>query len=150
MSHYYVFSTLLFTCVIYGFLRGGPPEKIGTAIFSAGALLSSMLQSRSADRFQSIDVGLLSVDIVGMLTFVILAIISNRFWPLWISAMQLITVFSHMPAVLQESILPWAYWRAISMWSYPMLFLLVAGTWWHQKRLKQSGRDDPWKPSLHL
>lgn len=38
----------------------------------------------------------------------------------------------------------WGYAFALAVWSYPMLFLLVLGTWNHQRRLTRSGVDKSW------
>jgi hypothetical protein len=150
MTRMVLFSLLCLLACLYSATKGGLPERFAGLLILLAYLMSVVLQDSDHLRFQNVDGGLLLVDSVLLFALIYLAIISQRFWPLWMSAMQVITVFSHFPIAIKEGILPWAYWRAISMWSYPMLFLLVAGTWWHQKRLKQSGRDDPWKPSLHL
>jgi hypothetical protein len=124
---------------------GGKPEKIVAIVYFLGSILSAIMQGMSKLNYSHLELGVLIVDLVGLGIFIWLAIVSNRFWPIWMSAMQIITVLSHLPVAIRADVIPWAYWRAISLWSYPMLLLLAMATYWHQKRLKELGADPCWK-----
>jgi hypothetical protein len=130
---------------LYGIVRGGLPERIAGILLAAAYVLSILFQNASPGRFLGVDWGVYSVDMLLLVCLVYLACVAQRFWPLWMSAMQAISVLSHLPTAIKAGVLPWAYWKAISLWSYPMLLLLIAATHWHQQRIKLNGADPSWK-----
>lgn len=117
------------------------------AIFIPGMLLSSFAVSPLAQRFGNVEFGILLVDLVMLIAFVIMALYAERFWPLWMSAMQVIQVISHLPIIFIPELLPQAYGAVIMIWSYPMLILLAIATYRHQQRLKRYGADKSWSSS---
>jgi hypothetical protein len=41
-------------------------------------------------------------------------------------------------------VLTWHYAVIMSIWSYPILAIMVLGTWRHQQRVARSGDDPSW------
>lgn len=142
-----LFLVLWLGCCLYALLRGGAPEKIGAAIFLSAALLSMALAEPAGSRFDSVEAGVLLVDLGVLAGFMAMAIMSTRFWPIWMSGMQGVQVFSHFAIAVNATVIPWAYWNAQTLWSYPMLILLAAATSWHRLRLRTAGADPCWRRS---
>ncbi|HYD35969.1 MAG TPA: hypothetical protein VEA60_00025, partial [Allosphingosinicella sp.] len=69
---------------------------------------------------------------------------AERFWPLWAIALHLIGTAGHVVKAMDPLVFPKAYAFVLAFWSYPMLALLVLGTWNHQKRLARNGVDKSW------
>jgi hypothetical protein len=90
---------------------------------------------------------MLAVDVALLAGLLVLASFADRFWPLWMSAMQAVAVLSHTAIALNPDVIPRGYWQAATLWSYPMLLLLAAATWSHRRRLKRAGADPFWKRS---
>lgn len=139
-----VFVSLLAAVCLYSWWQGGAPEKIGAAIFAAGSALTHAVLAAPPLRFRSVEDGVLVVDTVGFIAFLILALCANRFWTLWVTGLLGVALVGHLAKLFSPGVLPWAYHVVLSIWSYPILALIVAGTWLHQRRLKRHGRDRSW------
>jgi hypothetical protein len=144
MTRLILFLLLWLGCCLYALLRGGAPERIGAGLFLIGAVASALLQSPGASHFQGVETGVLIVDAGLLVGFVILSLFAERFWPIWMSAMQAVLTLSHLAAALNPRVLPWGYWNAETLWSYPMLLLLAFGTW-RQGRRRAMGHAPSWK-----
>ncbi len=142
-----VFVTLLAVCCLYAGWRGGPPERIGAAIYAASAVLSHIAYVASQQRFRSLEVGILVVDIVVFLAFLLLSLRANRFWTLWVTGLLGVAIVGHVAMQASPHILPYAYRFVMSVWSYPILALIAGGTWLHQRRLRLHGADNAWSRS---
>jgi cytochrome c-type biogenesis protein CcmH/NrfF len=59
----------------------------------------------------------------------------------------LIGTAGHTVKLVDPVVIPRAYAFVLALWSYPMLLLLVAGTWNHQRRLARFGVDKSWSSS---
>jgi len=55
--------------------------------------------------------------------------VSSRFWPLWAAGLQLTVSMSHMMKGIDLALMPKAYAAAAVFWSYPILLIIVVGTW---------------------
>ena len=141
------YLALLIGCSIYAIGWGGAPERIGMAIVASNAVLSFVAVSAPAVRFRGVEVGVFSVDVVAFLLFAALAMRANRFWPIWVSALLGLGVVGHLAMSLHPRVIPWAYAVVLSIWSYPILLLIVAGTVGHRRRLKRNGADPSWTHS---
>jgi hypothetical protein len=128
--------------------KGGAPERIASATLLIAATLSLFVRQPVATQFQSIETGVFIVDLGLLGVMVALAILSERFWPLWMAAMAAIAALTHVSMLLKLDLMAWAYWRSQALWSYPMQLLLALATWRHQSRLKRFGVDRCWRPSF--
>ncbi|MEO0439823.1 MAG: hypothetical protein AAF067_02990 [Pseudomonadota bacterium] len=147
MTRMQFFLTLFFLTNAYAAVWGGKPERIAVAIFVPGFLFTTLLFSPLTQRFGNVEFEVMLVDLAMLIAFVTMALYAERFWPLWMSAMQAIQVISHLPIIFIPELLPQAYGAVIIVWSYPMLFLLAIGTWRHQQRLRKFGADRSWSSS---
>jgi hypothetical protein len=139
-----VYFTLLFFCCGYAFLRGGPPERVCSVIIIAGAAISAFILPTPGGRFEHLEVGIFAVDAAMLCGFIAIALCAQRYWPLWMSSMQLVAVASHSAGLLLSYRLPWAYAVAIAFWSYPMLIMLAWGTARHRGRVRRFKWDPSW------
>ena len=94
-----------------------------------------------AHRYSSIELGVLIVDSVTFLACTYVALRSDRFWPLWVSGLQLITVMAHFMKAIDSDLFPQAYAAAGRFWSYPILLILAIGTYRTDKKAR--------KPAAH-
>jgi len=123
------------------------PEWIGTSIIVVGSLLTFAALSSAATIYRSVEVGVFLVDVAALLAFLALALRAERLWPLCVTALQVIGIAGHAVKLVDPQIFPWAYAFALRFWGYPMIFLLVLGTWNHQRRLAKFGVDKSWSTS---
>lgn len=144
MAVNYVFTILLVACTAYAFLHGGTPERVGAAIYAAGSVATWLVVSAPPIRFRGVEIGVFIVDACVFLGFVLLALRANRFWPIWVSALVGLGIAGHLAMLLHPQVIPWAYAVVLSIWSYPILATMTAGTWLHRRRMLRNGADPSW------
>ena len=135
------FRILLVLVVLYAFLRGGRDERIAGALCLVGAILSKVAVSPLAERYSEMEMGVLLVDISLLIGFVVIALRSERFWPLWIAGLQLTTLVGHFLKAMNEELFYRSYGAAIGVWSYPILLILLVGTWRSYRYRNPSDED---------
>jgi hypothetical protein len=142
-----IFYAILALCCLYAAFRGGPPERIGAAIFLGAAILTTAALSAPSARWGTVEAGVFAVDVVMLAALIGLALSAERLWPLWVTALQLIGTAGHAAKLASPEVIREAYAFVMAFWSYPMLSLLVFGTWSHQRRLAKFGVDRSWSSS---
>lgn len=147
MVHPFVYLILLVACCAYAGLRGAAPERIGAAILATGSVLTYAVPSSNAIDYTSVEIGIFLVDVATALAFTTLALLANRYWPLWVAALQIIGTAGHAVKLADPETIRRAYAFALIFWSYPMLLLIALGTWRHHQRLVRSGVDESWLSS---
>ena len=75
--------------------------------------------------------------------FTYVALRSDRFWPLWISGLQLTTSVGHVLKAIDSHLVPFAYGAALRVWSYPILIILAVAVWRGQRRMRLVNIHDP-------
>ena len=113
---------------------GGIDEKL-----TASALMVATVASNLADTtaFVRTETGMLVVDGLLFLGLVVLALRSDRFWPMWAAAFQLVGTMFHFASMTETGDFAWAYYIALIFWSYPVMIALGVGTWFegrHRRR----------------
>jgi hypothetical protein len=134
-----IYWTILLLICAYAFWRGRSDERVAAATCLAASLIQILVISPTAHRYSEVEVGVMLVDLGVLAIFVVIALQSSRFWPLWIAGLQLTTIVGHVLKAVQLNLLPLAYAGALRFWSYPILLIVAIGTWRsHQRRLQGS------------
>lgn len=128
LSPFNYFIVLGAVCA-YAILYGRRDERFTALICIAATLATKIAISPFAVRYSTIEFGVALVDIGAFFAFTGVALRSDRFWPLWIAGLQLTTTISHMLKGIESSLMPQAYAAAGRLWVYPILLILVIGTW---------------------
>ena len=131
------FRILLALVVLYALLRGSRDERHVALICLVGAVLTTLVLSPLAERFESVETPVMLVDLAVLAGFIAVALRSERFWPLWISGLQLTTIMGHVLKEVDLDLLPRAYGAALNFWAYPIVLILAIGTWRTQRRLNR-------------
>lgn len=142
--NFLVYYFLLLSCWGYALWRGGAPERIGTTILVVFSLLTTVAISSADASYTSVETGVLVVDLICSAAFLALAMRADRFWPLWVAALQILGTAGHGIKFVDPEILRRTYAIFIIVWSYPMIALFVVGTWRHRARVARFGFDNPW------
>jgi hypothetical protein len=134
MARLIVYYLLLFGACGYAFWRGKAEARIVATAFFVGSFATIAMHSRLRGGYSSLETGVFVVDLVCLLLFTYAALISDRFWPLWVSGLQLTTSFGHVMKMVDSDLLPIAYAAALRFWGYPILIILAIGVWRAQRR----------------
>jgi hypothetical protein len=139
-----LFYPVLLACCGYAILRGGPPERACAILMLAATALTVLATPPMGQRFAHLEFAIFLVDSCLFVGFLCVALLAHRYWPMWMSSMQLVAVLSHSTSLLASQPLPWAYAVAIQFWSYPMLLMLAWGTARHRGRTRLFDGDPAW------
>jgi hypothetical protein len=134
-----IFDTLLFGACGYAFWRGKFDARIVAAVCICANFASYALRSPISQSYSNVETGVLVVDLLTLGAFVYVALRSDRFWPLWISGLQLTTSIGHVLKAMEPDLMPMAYAAAGRAWSYPILLILLVGTWRSHRRTLTRG-----------
>ena len=134
MARIITYAALLVAVCAYAFWRGRAEERWAAGVCLTASLASVGLLGPVQLRYSGVEIGVLSVDMFTFLAFTWIALRSERFWPLWISGLQLTTSMGHLLKAIDADLLPLAYAAALRLWSYPILVILAVGTWRSHRR----------------
>jgi hypothetical protein len=132
-----LYNLLLFGACGYALWRGKVDARIVAAAFFVGNFATFALRSEGSGGYSSLEPGIFAVDLACLAAFTYAALISDRFWPLWVSGLQLTTSFGHVLKAVHSDMLPLAYAAALRFWGYPILIILAVGVWRSQQRLRR-------------
>ena len=130
-----IFLTLLLLSCGYALWRGNRDARVVAIVCCLATLATHFAIAPLRERYSSVEEGVLVVDGLTLFVFVLVALRSDRFWPLWVAGLQLTTAIGHVLKGVHIDLLPQAYGAALRFWSYPILLILVVGTFRNQQRL---------------
>ncbi len=120
------FYSALALAVGVALLRGGVPERLVAIACLLASVASPLLQQ---GMFEQPEYGIMLVDVSLLVALTVVAMTSNRFWPLWAMAFHLVGTTIHLAKIVQPTVWPWAYATAEAFWAYPVLLALLIGSW---------------------
>jgi hypothetical protein len=139
-----IFLGLMLLVCGFALWKGGLPERLVAMLFLIGAVCSMVFRVPYETRFGQMNLEIWITDFVMLVILVMVALFAERYWTIWMSSFQLVQVISHLPELLIPELLPQVHLLIISLWVYPMLLILVIGTWRHAQRTKTYGIDRSW------
>lgn len=129
-----LFNLLLFGACGYALLRGSRDARIVAIVCIVANFATVAFRGPATSSYSSVQVVVMMIDLGTLAAFTFVALTSDRFWPLWVSGLQLTTSLGHLLKGLQSDLLPFAYAAALRFWSYPILIILAVGVWRSQHR----------------
>ena len=116
--------------ILLGIFLGGRPEKIAATITMAAFASSALISNQTWD---SVEWSILTIDSIVLLIFWSISITSNKFWPYWVTELQLITVLVHLQMIISEP-LSWAYGMMSIYLSIPIVIIIGVSSLMHRGR----------------
>jgi hypothetical protein len=129
-----IYNLLLFGACGYAFFRGKADARIVAAGFFVGSFATFFLRKELSGGYTSLETGIFAIDLLCLGVFIYAALISDRFWPLWVSGLQLTTSFGHILKAIDSTLVPIAYAASLRFWGYPILLILAIGVWRAERR----------------
>jgi len=142
--HVIVFWLLLLVSCGYALWSSRKYERMAALVLIAATLLSFFGESPLKHRYVGIEITDLVVDNGVLLALVAIALVSDRFWPLWAAGLQLVDSMSHLMKAIDVDLLPKVYGAAERFWSFPILFIPLVGAWRQNRR---SGAEQTRSPT---
>ena len=135
------YLALLVVVCAYAFAAGRTDERRVAAICITASVASMAAISPLTSRYSHLEAGVFIVDLATFVGFTIVALRSERFWPLWIAGFQLTTLMSHGFMLGHVDLMPHAYAAAARVWVYPIFLIIVIGTWRGVRRRRAVNRE---------
>jgi hypothetical protein len=121
------FYYALLLCAAYASVNGGRTGKAGSAIFIV-ASITTVAAAQTNPNWAGTSLGLFAVDAGCLLALLILALMSNRFWPIWALGFQIVAVATHLATLSIPDVVPKSFQALLSFWTIPILWAMVVGT----------------------
>ena len=121
----FIFALVL--CTLYAGINGGRTGRAGAAIFIVATLLSAAAAEMNPS-WATTSYGLFAVNGGCLLARIVLALNSNRYWPIWAMGFQTVAVATHMATLWIPGFVPKSYQALLSFWAIPILWVMVMGT----------------------
>ena len=138
ITHQVIFRTLLIASCGYALWRGRKYERVAATVFITATFLSLVMHSPAQGRYHGVEMSDLIVDTGVLVAVIAIALVSDRFWPLWVAGLQLVDSMSHLLKAIDAELPPTVYGAAERFWSYPILIILFIGAWrQHRRHAKQ-------------
>jgi len=131
MSPHLYWTLLALTCA-YAWIRGSGDERFVAVVCLIASIVTAFVLAPWGQRYSHLEAGEMMVDLGVLAAFVLVALRSDRFWPLWVAGLQLTSSLAHVMKSINLELLPQAYAAATKVWSYPILLIIIVGTWRHQ------------------
>ena len=121
MLRIFLFYGLVALVLALAFRRGDWETRFAAVICLVASLLSLRLMAFD----QPVEFGVAMVDLGVLAAFVTIALRTERFWPLWVSGLQLTTFSAHALRMIEPDLVNFAYAAAMRFWSYPILAIVA-------------------------
>lgn len=126
MSMKLAFTLIVILSCGAAFWRGRAYERWTAVVLMASAAASAIVET---SKFWQPESGILLIDLALLSYLIVLALRSDRFWPLYAAGFQVIGTLVHIARFADQSVWHSAYAAANIFWSYPVLLALMVGTW---------------------
>lgn len=126
LALYLLFTILWVSTCTYAWLRGGWEGRIIAALLVL-ALLATPVAIRLAAPIASKGATLLLVDAMLLAGLVAVALRTDRYWPLWLVGLHLLSVCAEILALMEGRQLMHAYEAVQVFWTVPMQVVLAYG-----------------------
>lgn len=120
-----LFAILLIGTCAFAFLQGRTDERVAAGAMLVAAALSPIALSAG---YASPETGVMGIDMALLVLLVIIALKSDRFWPLWAAGFHIVGTTIHLATFVEVDIWPPAYANAQAFWAWPVLVALLVGT----------------------
>lgn len=124
-----LFYLLLAGLVALTWWRGRSDERLAAIICVAGTAITVLVGNGLDIHESDFDIAAFVVDALIFLAFLTIALRSERFWPMWVAALQLTTASVHLLMIISPDLPGLIFGTALAFWSYPILLLIAIGAW---------------------
>jgi hypothetical protein len=133
-----LYFLLLFLVLLYAIARGGSSERAAAVTLTLGSVLTKVLHLTKVDPFGRVEALGVVIDALVLAAFVVLVVRSNRYWPIWIAALQLLATLAHAAKLVDPTMMRTGYAFLLAIWAYPQLALIAIGAWSHNQRTRRT------------
>ncbi|QBX37603.1 hypothetical protein E4M02_00465 [Brevundimonas sp. S30B] len=130
---------LTIAVALFAFLKGDEPERIGAGAYVFLWFASLLVQNDS--NIYHLPWSVFALDLIMLLILSGLTWKSNRAWPLWATALQLLAVASHLFVMIDLRPSLTAFYTVLNIASYGVLLSIAIGTFWAWQERRAQGLE---------
>lgn len=130
-----LYGLIMWAVTLYAFRKGGWEERLA-AISSVISSYLSVLVADPNGSFLHVEGPMAIVDTCSLALLMLIALRSNKFWPLWIAAIQGVSVLGHLAPLIPNMQRATSY-NAVALWSYPAWIILAFAVRNHNRQTLQ-------------
>ncbi|MEZ0495156.1 hypothetical protein [Sphingomonas sp. IW22] len=127
----------------YALFAGGTPERVAAILILAASIIDFALVSMNARPLADREVTVLLFDIALTIGMIVLALKAERWWPMVVAGVLIVGVEMQLGVWLAPVHHRQVYKIAHAFSAYPVLLMLMIGTWRHRRRARR-GPDRAW------
>lgn len=139
----HIYFVYMFAGCGYAVYRGGRFEYIGAAVMVGGSVATFIGLAVLDTPWTGFYTSTFAIDMLVLLALIHLAIVSDRFWPLWMAGFHLVAVLVHAATMLVPDTATWALATGAAFWAYPMILALAIGAHEHVRCPEDEGQRSP-------
>ena len=139
MSIYFLlFWSSLILVSLAAYRWGGTPEKAVAAMYLLAAVATVVVHPATTVRYRNVEMGVFLIDACLLAGLCVVSVRADRWWPLCATALQLLTVLSHVGKAVNPGL--WRYgYQLMAVWAaWPTVGLLALGVWRHHRRTRRT------------
>jgi hypothetical protein len=136
----WLFLALLLLVIATVLIKGDWEVRIATLVVSAGSVATGLISRLGDDAFDQPSSYLLLSESLVLAVLIFIALRSQRYWPLPVTALELATCLSLLVPLSDANLVAYAMGVAQGLWAYPQLFILLCAALTPPRR----GRSKPW------
>lgn len=125
-----IYVALLLTITVAVLRIGERETVIAVLIICCGTALTVVSLLVSGSRYDIFSLLVALVDFAALAVQLGHALLSRRYWTLCLPAFQSITCLTHIVKYMAPELLPRVYSAGQGLWTYPMLFVILAAALW--------------------
>jgi hypothetical protein len=139
-----IFILLVIVSSSVAIKRGGLPERLVAMTFLILIVTDAITHIFIKNGTLTITAAHFLMEIATWVFLVGIALRAHRIWTLFVASLQTLTVASYVVPFLELKIDPIVFPIMQVSASYPVLILMIIGTWRHQRRIGKFGIDPAW------
>jgi peptidoglycan/LPS O-acetylase OafA/YrhL len=121
---YWLFA---FVICLFVYFDGDRTAKLGSLLFLCASVISAIAQATNGGWSQGINWPLLICDLAHFIGLFALAVYSKRYWPIWASGFQFLTVITVVSIALAPGTSYQIYRGLETVWAIPVLLVMLIG-----------------------
>ena len=129
-----IYLSLLSVSCGYALWRGDRDARSAAMVCIVATGMTVVLLTPGSTRYGLVETGVMAVDVATLGAFVVLALFSQRFWPLWVAGLQMTASAAHALKFIDNALVPLAYAVAERFWGYPILIIIGFGAFRGHRR----------------